>query len=41
MTENGPCFRCGELTDFHIYESERGEPKTYYCCKRCEEELQK
>ncbi len=41
MTEKKPCFCCGELTNYHIYDSERGEQKTYYCCEKCEEELRR
>ena len=41
MTDKGKCFNCGEITDDHVYPSERGEPKIYHCCNKCEEELNK
>jgi hypothetical protein len=35
------CFLCGKYTDYHVYQSERGEEKEYRTCKECEEELQR
>jgi len=39
--EKKPCFNCGALTNYHVYPSERGEPRIIYCCEECEEELNK